>query len=317
MNDTLKIKMLKDMMRIRKFEEQLYQLFLAGALPGFLHLYLGEEAIAVGVCSALNKDDYITSTHRGHGHVIAKGADTAQMMAELYGKRTGCNKGKGGSMHIAVPELGILGANGIVGAGLPLATGAALSAKYQKNNKVAVCFFGDGASNQGTFHEAVNIAAAYSLPVVYVCENNQYGANTAFSRISKTINISDRAAAYGMPALAVDGNDPEEVYGATMEAVKYARGGKGPFMIEALTYRWTGHCLGDMDLRPEKDIEDWKLREPIKRYINKLVSEDVLKDEMVNRFWEEAKDEIDKAVKFGQDSPEPDLETALTDVYTA
>jgi acetoin:2,6-dichlorophenolindophenol oxidoreductase subunit alpha len=316
MDSALKIKMYKDMLRIRKFEEKLCELFVKGELPGFLHLYLGEEAVAVGTCSVLNNDDYITSTHRGHGHVIAKGAEINRMMAELYGKSTGYNKGKGGSMHIAEPKLGILGANGIVGAGIPLATGAALSAKYQKNNRVAVCFFGDGASNQGTFHEAINIAAAYSLPCVYVCENNLYGANSKFSRISKTVDIASRAAGYGIPGVIVDGNDVEKVYNAISEAVERARKGEGPTLIECKTYRWMPHCEGVPDyFRPDEEKAEWKAKEPIKRYEAILIEEGILNEKKAKEIKTEVNNEIEQAVLFAKESPEPELHTALEDVY--
>ena len=211
MDNLKRTELYKKMLRIRVFEQKVSELFAKGELDGFYHLYIGQEAVAVGCCAALNKDDYITSTHRGHGHVIAKGADICKMMAEIYGKKTGYCKGKGGSMHIAYPELGILGANGIVGAGLPIATGAAMSAKLQNNGRVALCFFGDGASNQGTFHEAINIASAFNLPVIFVCENNLYGVGTRQTKVRKVEDIAIRAQAYDIPGVIVDGNDVEEV----------------------------------------------------------------------------------------------------------
>ena len=316
MEDQLKIKMLRDMIRIRVFESALYDLARTGAVPGFLHLCLGQEAVAVGCCSALHSDDYITSTHRGHGHCIAKGVDTKAMMAELYGKATGTNKGKGGSMHIADTRLGILGANGIVGAGIPLATGAALSAKYQKNGRVALAFFGDGASHQGVFHESLNIAAANNLPVVYVCEFNHYGLSTWFHGITRTENVSERAAAYRMPGVTVDGNDVLAVYAAVKEAVDRARAGDGPTLVECKTYRWDAHNVGGLDKRPKEEIEAWKAKEPIAPYVAKLIAEGVIDQAGVDRLWEEARAELEEANRYGLDSPYPDPESALQDVYT-
>lgn len=316
MENSLKIKMLRDMIRIRVFESDLYDIFRTGVIPGFIHLCLGQEAVAVGCCAALNKDDYITSTHRGHGHCIAKGVDTSEMMAELYGKATGTNKGKGGSMHIASTELGILGANGIVGAGIPLATGAALSAKFFNNGRVAMAFFGDGASNQGTFHEAINIAAAHDLPAIYVCEFNGYGLSTDYERISRTRYVSERAGAYRIPGITVDGNDVVAVYEAAKEAVERARRGEGPTLLECRTYRWDAHNIGGLDKRPKEEIEAWKAKEPIKPYAERLIAEGVIDQAGVDQIWAEAREEMAKANQFGADSPYPDVETALQHVYT-
>lgn len=316
MDSNLKMKMYRDMLKIRLFEEKVRVLDMEGRLPGFFHLYVGEEAVAVGACSAINTEDYITSTHRGHGHLIAKGGDLGKAMAELFARETGYCKAKGGSMHIAAPELGMLGANGIVGAGIPIATGAALSAKYQKNGKVAVCFFGDGASNQGTFHEALNIAASFNLPAVYVCENNLYGVGTRQRDVRKLEHIAERAKAYDMPGVIVDGNDVEAVYNAVKEAVDRARKGEGPTLIECKTYRHYTHFTGEPDTyRPKEEVESWKAKDPIKMYAARLIKEGVTDEAGIKKIDKEIEEEIENAVKFAEDSPKPKPESALTDVY--
>lgn len=308
--------MLERMLKIRYFEDRVKDLFAAGELPGFVHLYLGEEAVAVGACAVLNDNDYITSTHRGHGHIIAKGGEMKCMMAELYGKATGYNKGKGGSMHIACPELGILGANGIVGAGLPIATGAALSAKLRNSQQVAVCFFGDGASNEGTFHESLNIASAFSLPVVYVCENNLYAVGTRQSDVRKVEDIADRAIGYGMPGLAIDGNNIVAVYEAVKEAVDRARAGGGPTLIECKTYRWRAHFEGEPDnYRPPEEVAAWIKREPIAPFRRLLVDGGVLTEEEVGRIEAAVITELDEAVEFARRSLLPEPETALEGLW--
>jgi TPP-dependent pyruvate/acetoin dehydrogenase alpha subunit len=313
--DTL-VLMYERMLKIRHFENRVVDLFAAGEMPGFVHLYLGEEAVAVGACAVLNDDDYITSTHRGHGHIIAKGGDVKRMMAELYGKATGYNKGKGGSMHIAAPSLGILGANGIVGAGLPIATGAALSAKLRKSGQVAVCFFGDGASNQGTFHEAINIASAFDLPVVYVCENNLYAVGTRQSDVRKIEDIADRGVGYGIPGLAVDGNDVVAVYEACREAVDRARAGMGPTLIECKTYRWRTHFEGEPDTyRRPKEVEAWMAREPIAPYRRLLIEQGVLSETEADGIEAAVVAELDRAVEYARTSPLPEPETALADLW--
>ena len=245
LNHEQMIRMYATMTKIRQFETKLQEFFAAGKIPGFVHLYIGEEAVAAGACATLRKEDYITSTHRGHGHLIAKGGDLKRMMAEIFGKRTGYCKGKGGSMHIADIELGILGANGIVGGGGPIANGAALAAKYRGQDHVAVCFFGDGASNQGTTQEALNLASAWTLPVIFVNENNGYGISCPTCKSMAVADIADRAAAYDIPGVVVDGNDVMAVFEAVGEAVKRARKGEGPSLIECKTYRWRGHFEGD------------------------------------------------------------------------
>jgi TPP-dependent pyruvate/acetoin dehydrogenase alpha subunit len=266
------VKMYTAMNRIRMFESALQEYFAAGKIPGFVHLYLGEEAVAVGACACLTDKDSITSTHRGHGHLIAKGGDLKLMMAEIFGKSTGYCKGKGGSMHIADMDLGILGANGIVGGGGPLAAGAALAAKYRKTDDVTICFFGDGASNQGTTQEALNLASAWKLPVVFVNENNGYGISCPQCKSMAVTDIADRAAAYDMPGVVVDGNDILAVHEAVGEAVKRARRGEGPSLVECKTYRWRGHFEGDAcTYRCTEELDEWMAKDPIPRFEEKLV----------------------------------------------
>ncbi|KPL18032.1 MAG: acetoin:2,6-dichlorophenolindophenol oxidoreductase subunit alpha [Anaerolineae bacterium SM23_84] len=309
--------MYERMLKIRHFETKVSELFATGDMPGFVHLYLGEEAVAVGACAALDDDDNITSTHRGHGHIIAKGGELKYMMAELYGKSTGYNKGKGGSMHIVAPQLGILGADGIVGGGIPIATGSGLSAKLQKTGRVTVCFFGDGASNQGTFHEAINIAASFSLPVVYVCENNLFGVGTRqCPAVRKIQNIADRAVGYSIPGVVVDGNDVLAVYGAASEAVERARAGEGPTLIECKTYRWRTHFEGEPDTyRDPAEVKEWLAKEPIGRFKAALVKQGVLTEDEAQAIEQRVIEELEEAVRFAYDSPEPAVAEALTDVY--
>jgi pyruvate dehydrogenase E1 component alpha subunit len=310
------LSMYEGMLKIRHFESRVRDLFAAGEMPGFVHLYLGQEAVAVGACAALEEDDTITSTHRGHGHIIAKGGDVKRMMAELYGKATGYNKGKGGSMHIAAPSLGILGANGIVGGGIPIATGAGLSAKLRKSGQVALCFFGDGASNQGTFHEAINIASAFDLPVVYVCENNLYGVGTRQTNVRNVEDVADRGVGYGIPGLAVDGNDVIAVYEACKEAVGRAREGKGPTLIECKTYRWQTHFEGEPDTyRPPEEVEAWVKREPIASYRSLLIAQGILNEAEADEIEANVVEELDQAVDFARKSPLPEPETALENLW--
>jgi len=308
--------MYEKMVRIRYFEERVKDLFAAGEMPGFVHLYLGQEAIASGVCATLNDDDYITSTHRGHGHIIAKGGELSKMMAELYGKVTGYNKGKGGSMHIACPELGILGANGIVSCGIPIATGAALSAKYRNSGQVTVCFFGDGASNEGAFHESLNAASAFDLPIVYVCENNLYAVGTRQSKVRKIEDIADRAPSYSMPGVVVDGNDVVAVYEVAKEAVERARAGEGPTLVECKTYRWRTHFEGEPDTyRPPEEVAAWRAREPIAPYRKMLIDQKIFKRQDMDLIDQAVIDELDQAVEFARNSPLPQPEDALQDLW--
>jgi pyruvate dehydrogenase E1 component alpha subunit len=305
------------MILIREAEEMVSTLFLQGRLPGFIHSYVGEEATAVGVCSALRQDDYITSTHRGHGHILAKGGDLERFFAELFGKETGYCHGKGGSMHVADLDLGILGANGIVGGGIPIAGGAALAAQMQGLDRVAVSFLGDGAINTGPFHEALNLAAVWELPVVFVCENNGYANFIAFRRHTRIDQISERAAAYGMSGVTVDGNDVEAVYSAALEAVERARSGQGPTLLECLTYRWHGHYEGDPEAyRTEEEVAEWKARDPLGVVERRLEAAGALAEEAKQAIWDAVRQQIEDAVAFAEESPLPVPESALEGVYT-
>jgi pyruvate dehydrogenase E1 component alpha subunit len=304
------------MVLIRNFELMAEKLFLEGELPGFIHLYIGEEAIATGVMANLRKDDFITSTHRGHGHMIAKGADINRMMAELYGKETGYCKGKGGSMHIADFSLGVLGANGVVGGGLPIAVGAGLGIKMKKGDQIVVAFFGDGASNTGSFHESLNFASIYKLPVIFVLENNRYASTASTQATTAIENISDRAVAYGIPGITIDGNDVIAVYETTQEMVKRARDGGGPSLIEAKTYRIKGHFVGDPELyRNKKEVVEFWLNEPIKKFEKRLEREKILNSAEKKNIWESAQKKIKEAVIFAKESPIPDGNDALTDLF--
>ena len=306
----------KTMVRIRNFELMAEKLFLEGELPGFIHLYIGEESIATGVIANLRKDDFITSTHRGHGHMIAKGADTNRMMAELYGRTTGCCKGKGGSMHIADFSIGVLGANGVVGGGLPIAVGAGLGIKIKKTDQVAVAFFGDGASNTGAFHESLNFASVYKLPIIFVVENNKFASTVRTKDTTSVENISDRAVGYGMPGTTIDGNDVISVYETAKEIIKRARESGGPSLLEVKTYRIKGHFVGDPELyRNKKEVEEFWLKEPIKKFEKRLMEEKLLNEIEKKKTWEDAHKEIKEAVRFAKESPMPSGEDALTDLF--
>jgi pyruvate dehydrogenase E1 component alpha subunit len=306
----------KTIVRIRNFELMAEKLFLEGELPGFIHLYIGEESIATGVIANLRKDDFITSTHRGHGHMIAKGADINRMMAELYGRTTGYCKGKGGSMHIANFSIGVLGANGVVGGGLPIAVGAGLGIKMKKTDQVVVAFFGDGASNTGAFHESLNFASVYKLPVIFVVENNKFASTVRTKDTTSVENISDRAVSYGIPGITIDGNDVITVYETAKEIIKRAREGGGPSLLEVKTYRIKGHFVGDPELyRNKKEVEEFWLNEPIKKFEKKLVELKMLNETEKNKIWEDNKKEIKEAVKFAKESPIPNGEDALTDLF--
>jgi len=301
---------------IRAFEEKAEQLYAMGKVHGTMHLSIGEEASAVGAVAALRPDDFILSTHRGHGHCIAKGADLNRMMAEFMGKETGYCRGRGGSMHIADVEGGNLGANGVVGGGIPIAVGVGLSMKMQKRDQIVLCFFGDGAANLGPFHESLNMAAIWKLPVVYVCENNQYAMSFSVKKAFAIERISDRAAAYGMPGVTVDGNDLLAVYEAVSQAVGRARAGEGPSLIENVTYRWRGHSKSDANrYRTREEIETWKQKCPIRRFRSQLIEEGVLTEEEANQIEREAYAVIEAAVAFAEASPEPALETIEEGVY--
>jgi pyruvate dehydrogenase E1 component alpha subunit len=306
----------KTMLTIRKFEDKAAELFAAGRLPGFVHLYSGEEAVATGVCASLTNKDYITSTHRGHGHLIAKGGQVDKMMAELFAKVTGYCKGRGGSMHIADVDLGILGANGIVGAGQPIAVGAAFANQYLKNDAVSVCFFGDAASNRGTFHEALNLASVWKLPVIFVCENNRFGISMNQKDHMNILDVSQRAISYGIPGVTIDGNDVAAVYETAKDAISRARKGEGPSLIECKTWRHYGHFQGDAGLyKDAQEQEEWLKKDPILKLEEKLKVLRFAKDTELKEIQQQIQGQIDAAVEFAENSPEPSPEDVLADVY--
>jgi pyruvate dehydrogenase E1 component alpha subunit len=305
------------MKKIREFETTAMNRFAEGKIPGFVHLYIGEEAVATGVCENLRDDDFITSTHRGHGHIIAKGGDLKFMMAELFGKATGYCKGKGGSMHIADASKGILGANGIVGAGHNLAVGAGLSIKIRKTDQVCICFFGDASTNQGTFHEGLNMASIWKLPVVFVCENNYYGISMSQARHQAIKDIADRAGSYGIPGLAVDGNDVTATYEAAKEAIARARKGLGPTLIECKTYRHRGHFEGDPGTyKPTEEQKAWLEKDPIPRFREFLKKNSIMTEDDIAKIDKSVVDAIADAVRFADESPEPDVSSVVVDVYS-
>ena len=309
---------LRKMLLIRKFEERAEDSYMRGLTHGTMHLSIGQEASAVGACMPLGDDDKITSTHRGHGHCIAKGADVARMFAEFFGKETGYCRGRGGSMHIADISKGNLGANGIVAGGIPIAVGAALSAKRLGTGTVAVSFFGDGANNEGAFHESLNIAAVWRLPVVFFCENNQYGMSTSMARSTAVKSVADRAPGYAMPGTAVDGNDFSAVAEAMERAVKRARGGGGPSLIEAATYRFRGHSRSDRNLyRTRQEIEQWMERDPISGMAELLQSHGVIDGGEFDLISASAEEEIDAAIEFANASAPPKPSEVARDVYAA
>jgi len=308
--------MYETMVRIRRFEEEVNLLFLSGNMPGTIHLYMGEEAIAAGVCAHLSREDVITSTHRPHGHAIAKGIPTRALMAELFGKTTGCCKGYGGSMHVGDISVGALPAIAIVGGGAPIAAGCALAFKYRREPRVAVCFQGDGATNEGVFHEALNMAAIWDLPVVYVIENNFYGASTHVRLVTRLERLSERSCAYGMPGVTVDGNDPLAVYEAAGEAIQRAREGKGPTLLECLTYRRCGHSRSDGNAyRDPAESEQWMARDPIEVFARTLRQKRVLTRKRMDEIEQRVKAEIEDAVEFARRSPLPEPEAALRNAF--
>jgi len=312
----VELQLYETMQRIRSFELAVIELFARGKIPGFLHTYVGEEAVAAGVCANLRPEDKIISTHRGHGHLIAKGGRLDLMMAELFGRRTGYCKGKGGSMHIAEPDLGMLGANAIVGAGTVIINGAALTAQYLGKDEVAVAFFGDGASNTGAFHEALNMAAVWDLPSIFVCENNAYAESTPQTYHQKIEDVADRALGYGIPSTTVDGNDPGAVYLAAKEAVARARSGEGPTLIEAKTYRIRGHYEGDPEIyRTKEEVEAWKQKCPIERW-RKVLLDKVVSAETLEEIDARIDQELEEAVAFAEGSPLPDPAEARSDIFT-
>ncbi len=306
------------LVRIRGFEERAAELYRSGELPGFLHSSIGQEAVAVGVCAHLTADDVIASTHRGHGHVIAKGARLDRMMAELYGKSTGYCRGKGGSMHIADLDIGILGANGVVGGGIPITTGAGLAFKLRKEERIAVAFFGDGATNTGVFHEGLNVAAVWELPCVFVCENNEYAESTPRRVHQRIRDIAIRAQSYDIPGMVVDGMDFFAVYEGAGEAIQRARQGGGPTVVEAKTYRFSGHHLGDPGTayRTRDEVETYRQRDPIVLFKRRVISDALLTAEELDAVDRAVATEVEEAVRFGRESPLPAVEVALEDIYS-
>lgn len=304
----------KTMNEIREFENKVHEIFGKGEIPGFVHLYVGEEGVATGVMALLEDDDYITSTHRGHGHAIAKGCDLNGMMAEIMGKRDGLGHGKGGSMHVAEIDKGMLGANGIVSGGFGLATGAGISLRNQGKNNVAVCFFGDGAANEGNFHEGLNFASILNLPVIFVCENNQFGEGTTHKYASASETIAERASAYNMPGVYVDGMNVVEVYDAAKEAIERAKNGEGPTLIECDTYRKYGHFEGDEQKVKSKEDRNAD-RNPTEEFRKYAIENDLLTEDEANEIETAAKKAVEDAVEFGENSELPDLDSLYKDVF--
>ena len=317
MEKNLSKKILKTMLTIRMFEEKVVQLFRNGELPGWLHSYIGEEAVATGVCLNLNKEDYITSTHRGHGHCIAKGAKLNNMMAELYGKETGCCKGRGGSMHIADVSVGILGANAIVGGGIPIATGAAFGCQSLNNKRVTVSFFGDGASDEGGFHESLNVASIWKLPVIYVCENNLYAETNPMEKHMNIEDIADRAKSYNMKSIIVDGMNVIDVYQGIKGIIEDVRNGKGPVLVEAKTYRYYGHYEGDPEVYRTKDeIGQWKKVDAIDRFKEEVLEKKILDKDEIETIEKDIVSEINDSIEFAKKSPDPKTDEALKYIFS-
>lgn len=310
--------MLLQMLRIRHFEENLYQMYLSKLVPGMSpHLSVGQEAVAAGVCHALKPQDYLLTTHRGHGHVLAKGAEMKIMLAEILGKEAGYCHGRGGSMHIADVNLNIIGANGIVGGGLPIALGASLSSVYQKQDAVTVCFFGDAASNIGSFHESLNMSSALNLPIVWVCENNHYGLSTHISNSSATRTIGEKASAYEMPGSTIDGNDVLAVHEKALEAVELARSGKGPSLIEAVSYRWYGHGASDnRSYRTREEEDQWKKKCPVERFRKLLLADKIADDNEMAFIEKQAQDEVNEAIEFANEADLPNPDEVMKYIYS-
>jgi len=315
------LQMYRNMLRIRYFEERLAEESAQGNIPGLLHLYVGEEAVAVGACTPLTKEDYITSTHRGHGHCIAKGGELKRMMAELFAKETGYCKGRGGSMHIAAPEIGIVGCSAIAGAGIPIAAGVGLSIKMRGSNQVCVSFFGDGASNTGAFHEGMNMAAVWKLPVIYVLENNMYAISVASAKSTRLKDISERAAAYGMASAVADGMDVLSVYQAVSDAAARARRGEGPTIVECKTYRFRGHHEGDPKkgeiYRTKDEMDEWEKRDAIRRLTEKMTNEKQATQAELDSIKQEVLKEVTDAVEFAKQSPSPRPEDVASYVFAS
>lgn len=320
-SNAIVVDLFKRVLRIRRFEEKVAELFSQGQLPGFVHLYIGEEAVASGVCAALRDDDYIVSTHRGHGHVIAKGGDINRMMAELFGKKDGYCKGKGGSMHIADFKIGMLGACGIVGGGIPIAVGAGFSAYYRGTDQVAVAFFGDGAANEGSFHESLNLASVLKLPVLFVIENNHYGEFTPATKAANIENLADRAAAYGIPGVIANGSDPIEMFSVAKDAVDRARKGEGPTLIEAKTHRKGGHAEGEtvflagQQYRLPEEYKQAQDKDPISILHSYIIENNIASEADLEKIDREIITAVDNAVGFAEKSPEPPVETIFEDAW--
>jgi len=316
-DDALKHHMLKRMITIRRFEEEVKRLYRADEIVGAIHLYIGQEAVAVGTCEALRDDDCVTSTHRSHGHTIAKRLDLNKTMAEMMGRATGHSKGRGGSMHMFDVNKGFLGGNGIVGGGIAIATGAAFSANYRKTDQVAVSFFSEGASNQGVLAECLNMAALWKLPVIYLCENNRYAATTPVQRSTCTEDIAPRAAAYGLPWAICDGNDVLDVYRVVSEAVTRARNGDGSTFVEAKTYRIEPHCGIIPDARDKAEIDEWRDQnhDPIERFEAQLLKDQAITDEQVRALRDEVESDLAEAIEFARSSPMPEASTAADHLW--
>ncbi len=320
LDNTMLMEMLRRMIRIRHFEEAVINLVERGEIVGAAHSYIGQEAVAVGACMALRDDDWITGNHRSHGHPIAKGGDVRTAMAELLGKSTGICKGKGGSMHLADFSIGILGESGILGSAIPTAVGAALGSQLQGNDRVAMPFFGDGASNEGAFHESINLAAVWKLPVVFLCENNQYAVTSSFKKMVAVENIADRAAAYAIPGVLVDGQDVIAMYEAVTEAVARAREGQGPSLVEGRTYRYQDHSLGLGRIvrdpyRDDAEVEEWKRRDPIDIHKARLLEQNIATQEEIDQVENEVKAQIEEAITFARESPYPEPSDLFEDMF--
>jgi TPP-dependent pyruvate/acetoin dehydrogenase alpha subunit len=315
-NGETRLKWYYQMCSIRGFELEILALNKAGLIPGTAHLYIGMEAIAVGACAAMKEEDFLTSTHRGHGHAIARGLDPGRMMAEVLGRSDGYCRGKGGSMHITDITRGMLGADGIVGGGIPLAVGAALGTRLQGKKSVVFCFFGEGACNQGSFHEALNMASIYRLPLVFICENNLWALSASFAETTAGASVAGRASSYGIPGETVDGNDVEAVFSAVDKAAVRACQGMGPSLLECVSYRWEGHSIFTrVENRPQKEIEEWKQKDSVERYRARLLELKIATPEMLQQIDREVAEAIFRAVSFAKNSPPPEREQALEDVY--
>lgn len=311
-----KIDIYKAMKKVRNFELRAMDMYTRGEMPGFLHSCVGQEATVSGNINALEKKDLLITNHRGHGHLVARGVSLDKMMAELFAKETGCCKGRGGSMHIMSNAEGIIGANGIVGAGISIAPGAALASKLKGTDQVVMCFFGEGAANTGSFHEGINLAAIWKLPVVFVCENNMYAKSTPFDESVGGNSVGNRGAAYGIPGITVDGNNVIEVYNTAKEAVDRARAGEGPTLIECRTYRWFGHYVGESPkYRTPEEVEEWKKKDPIPSYEKILIDEKVLTAKIIEEIDKELSDELEHSIDFAKSSPDPDPSAACDYVY--